>query len=305
MVRFQEPSATPLSQPPAVTLLDVMRNWQATNQPGAPQATQEDLLALVQLMQSQGSSRGPQAPAQQLSAYGGQSCGGAGSTFGQSPVYNPHLGQQQLDAPYGSQPLPGTGFSGAGFGGVSPSGGFGVGALQPRSEMEVSLALELGCRAQQAPSPEARGARAVRRARRRLTHADERHVAVEALLELAKVASSSFGSRVAEQRRVLMESRCPRWYSAVPIKGYSALQDIKPCLDGPGARLGHGARARLSAAPGERLQTEPGGVWRSSVRHAGEGVGKPVLVLLGGDWAGHDGDRDVESTQHLDAGVRG
>jgi hypothetical protein len=134
VVHFQEPSATSLSQPPAVTLLDVMRNWQATNQPGAPQATQEDLLALMQLMQSQGPSRGPQAPAQQFGAYGGQGCGGAGSTFGQSPACNQHLGQQQRDAPYGSQPLPGNGFSGAGFGGVPPSGGFGVGALQPRSE---------------------------------------------------------------------------------------------------------------------------------------------------------------------------
>ena len=54
---------------------------------------------------------------------------------------------------------------------------------------------------------------------------------MEALLELAKASQMTFGSKVSEQRKVLMEVRCQRWYQGVPFAGYSALQDIKPYLE--------------------------------------------------------------------------
>ena len=52
----------------------------------------------------------------------------------------------------------------------------------------------------------------------------------EALLELAKASQTTFSSQVGEQRKVLMEVRCQRWYRGAPFAGYSALQDIKPFL---------------------------------------------------------------------------
>ena len=54
---------------------------------------------------------------------------------------------------------------------------------------------------------------------------------MEALLELARTSQMSFSSKVGEQRKVLMEVRCQRWYSGSPFAGYSAQQDIKPFLE--------------------------------------------------------------------------
>ena len=83
--------AAPLVQQPAATLLDTVRGWQAANQPGAPLATQANLLAFTQLVQSQGSSFGQHALAPQFGAYG-QGYSGADAAFAQSPQYSQQSG---------------------------------------------------------------------------------------------------------------------------------------------------------------------------------------------------------------------
>ena len=53
---------------------------------------------------------------------------------------------------------------------------------------------------------------------------------MDALMELARASQLSFNFLVVEHRKVLMETRCPRWYAAAPFAGFAALQDIKPHL---------------------------------------------------------------------------
>ena len=205
-VRFTEPVvATPLGQQPIANLFDTVRSWQAVNQPGAPQVTQESLVAFMQ-----------HAQPPQFGAYD-QSGGGAGANFAQQPQHNRQAGQQSFGTRYESPQ--GGGFGGAHFGGPPPGsagGEFGAGAglrqAQPTPPAEAPDTRQSGALEVSSPSR-------------------TNDLAVEALLELARTSQMSFSSKVGEQRKVLMEVRCQRWYSGSPFAGYSAQQDIKPFLE--------------------------------------------------------------------------
>jgi hypothetical protein len=159
-------------------------------------------------VQSQGSSFGQHTLAPQFGAYG-QGYSGADAAFAQSPRYSQQSEQQQFNS-HPELPQCG-GFGSARFGGAGREFDSEAGLRQTQ---------------QMPPTPGARQSGALEVGSPTRTN----DIAVEALLELAKASQSSFNFLVVEQRKVLMEKRCPQWYSAAPFAGYAALQDIKPHL---------------------------------------------------------------------------
>ena len=181
----------------------------AGNQPGTPLATPSSLLAFTQQLQPQSSSGGQHELPSQFGAYG-QGYNGAGAAFAPSQQH----AQQSAQRPgimHFEQPMCG-GFGSAPHGGAGRDLGSGAGVRQTQSAP---------------PTPSARHGVPE-------DGSQTRDVAVSALLELAKASQSSlntsFNFLVVEHRKVLMETRCPQWYSAKPFAGFAAIQDIKPYL---------------------------------------------------------------------------
>ena len=183
------------SYPPRTAVETVLPvQWQAANQPSTLLATPSSLQYELP---------------PQFGAYG-QGYSGAGAAFAPSQQHAPQSAQQPGIMHF-EQPMCG-GFGSAPHGGAGRDLGSGAGVRQTQSAP---------------PTPGAR-------------HGvpedgpQTRDVAVSALLELAKASQSShnmsFNFLVVEHRKVLMETRCPQWYSAKPFAGFAAIQDIKPYL---------------------------------------------------------------------------